>query len=430
MSGDDDVLVVGGGVIGLASALALLQAGRGVRVLEAGVAGCGSSHGNCGTITPSHAAPLPAPGAVGQALRWMFTPDAPFYLKPRLDPALWHWLARFGQRCNGRDWRASMHAKAELLNLSRAMFPQWTAEHAPGCEFVESGVDYIFRDAAALDHFGGELEALRDVGVHCEHISPAAYASQEPALREGLAGVVRFPGDARLRPDTYVAGLAQAVRAAGGVITEHCEVLALDSASARPRLSTSHGEFHGRDVVIATGAWSPRLARALGLASIPIQPGKGYSITYDRPTLAPRRPLVLVERSVCVTAWDSGYRLGSTMEFSGYDDTLNRRRLAALERGAAEYLHQPVGPVKREEWFGWRPMTWDDLPIIGPVPGQPRICLATGHGMLGVSMSPATARLVADLVCDREPAIDPAPYAATRFASGRRRSAPLQDAAA
>ena len=125
---------------------------------------------------------------------------------------------------------------------------------------------------------------------------------------------------------------------------------------------------------------------------------------------------MLHERSVCVTTWGDGFRLGSTMEFSGYDGTLNRRRLDALVRGAREYLHQPVGPAIREEWFGWRPMTFDDLPIIGRAPGQPHLWLATGHGMLGVSMSVATAQLVADLVTGRTPAIDPAPYRVERFA--------------
>src|SRR3546814_11291519 len=127
---------------------------------------------------------------------------------------------------------------------------------------------------------------------------------------------------------------------------------------------------------------------------------KGYSITYDRPALAPKRPLVLYERSVCVTAWDSGYRLGSTMEFSGYDSTLNRRRLDALERGAAEYLHEPVGPVKREEWFGWRPISVDDMPIIGRAPGHRHAWLATGHGMLGVSMSEIGRASCREKVCN------------------------------
>jgi D-amino-acid dehydrogenase len=146
-----------------------------------------------------------------------------------------------------------------------------------------------------------------------------------------------------------------------------------------------------------------------------MQPGKGYSITYARPSLAPRHPLVLQERSVCVTTWEDGYRLGSTMEFSGYDASLNPRRLGALERGAREYLREPLGPSKREEWFGWRPMTFDDLPIIGRVPGSAPLWLATGHGMLGVSMSVATAELVADLVTGRPPRIDPSPFRLERF---------------
>jgi D-amino-acid dehydrogenase len=147
-----------------------------------------------------------------------------------------------------------------------------------------------------------------------------------------------------------------------------------------------------------------------------MQPGKGYSITYERPALSPRRPLVLHERSVCVTTWENGLRLGSTMEFSGYDATLNRRRLGAIERSARDYMREPAGPAKREEWFGWRPMTFDDLPIIGAVPGQPHLWLATGHGMLGISMSVATAQLVADLVTGRATQIDPTPYRVERFA--------------
>jgi D-amino-acid dehydrogenase len=176
--------------------------------------------------------------------------------------------------------------------------------------------------------------------------------------------------------------------------------------------------FAANDVVLAAGSWSPSLARDFGLR-IPIQPGKGYSITYDRPASVPRRPLVLWERSVCVTAWDSGFRLGSTMEFSGYDASLNRRRLAALERGAAEYLREPVGPTRREQWFGWRPMTWDDLPLIGPVPDRRRAWVATGHGMLGVSMCMATAALLGDLMLGREPLVDPRPYRPGRFRRNR-----------
>jgi len=158
------------------------------------------------------------------------------------------------------------------------------------------------------------------------------------------------------------------------------------------------------------------MMKAIGI-NLPVQPGKGYSITYTRPSIAPKRPIVLKERSVCVTTWSSGYRLGSTMEFSGYDTRLNRRRLDALERGANEYLQEGVGPLKLEEWYGWRPMTTDDLPILGATPNYENAWLATGHGMLGVSMSAITGHLLADLICQRTPIINPAPYSIQRFAS-------------
>ena len=415
-----DVLVVGGGVIGLASGLALVEAGRSVRVLETGHVGSGSSHGNCGTITPSHALPLAAPGTVGRALLWMLTPDAPLYLRPRFDPALWAWLARFAGRCNARDWIRGGEAKAALLDVSRTLLPDWLQRHGIECEFEASGGDHVFRDPSQLEAFEHERHVLSGLGIASERIDGADYLRQEPALRDGIAGVVRFPGDACLRPDRYVAGLASAFRAAGGDIVEQCPARDIVSDDHGMRVITALGEYRARDVVLAAGAWSPRLAGSLAAAAPllrkAMQPGKGYSITYDRPLLAPQRPLVLQERSVCVTTWGSGFRLGSTMEFSGYDDTLNRRRLDALERGAREYLHEATGPVKREEWFGWRPMTVDDLPILGRAPGQPHLWLATGHGMLGISMSTGSAQLIAEMICGRKPSFDPAPYRPERFA--------------
>lgn len=418
MHKEPDVLIVGGGVVGLACGLALQEAGRQVRVLDAGDVGRGSSHGNCGTLTPSHALPLAAPGAVGRALRWMLTPDAPLYVPPRLDPSLWRWLLRFAGRCTAEACLRAARPRAALLQASRDAFPRWLAHHAIDCEFEQLGVDHVFRTEAGLAAFLDECRLLADLGIVSERIDGARYLRDEPALLDGVVGVVRFPGDAHLRPDRYVAGLARALLDAGGEIVAHCDVQGVQPARGGMDVLTSKGVVAARDVLVATGAWTPRLALSPALAPLrrAMQPGKGYSITYDRPAPAPRRPLVLHERSVCVTAWDSGFRLGSTMEFSGYDTRLNRRRLDALERAAREYLRAPVGPVKREEWYGWRPMTADDVPILGAVPGQPHLWIATGHGMLGVSMSPATAQLLCDLVTGRAPSLDPAPYALGRFA--------------
>jgi len=414
MSARSDVLIIGAGVVGLAAAIELLQAGRGVRVLDAGRAGGGSSHGNCGTITPSHAAPLAEPGRIARALRWLLTPDAPFYVRPRFDPALWRWFAHFAARCNTRDWRRGMADKAALLKASRVLLQERVERHGLECEFLASGTDYVFRDERELAHFSAELAVLEELGIASERIDGDAYLRGETSLLPGVVGAVRFPGDAHLRPDRFVAELARVCRALGGELVEHCAVERVDFENDGVRVHAGGRTFVANEVVLAAGSWSPSLAHDFGLR-IPIQPGKGYSITYDRPATLPQRPLVLFERSVCVTAWDSGFRLGSTMEFSGYDRSLNRRRLDALERGAAEYLREPVGPVRREDWFGWRPMTWDDLPLIGPAPGKRGGWIATGHGMLGVSMCMATASLLGDLMLDREPIIDPRPYRPGRF---------------
>src|SRR5690606_24430284 len=171
----------------------------------------------------------------------------------------------------------------------------------------------------------------------------------------------------------------------------------------------------GREVVVAMAAWTPELVRPLGVR-LPIQPGKGYSITYGAQPVAPRRPLVLKDRQVFVTAWDDGFRLGSTMEFSAQDASLHPVRLGALERAAQEYPAQPPPPgAALEKGSGWRPMTFDDLPALGRAPGHPHVWIAAGHGMLGISMSAATGQLMADLVTGRAPAIDPFPYRVERF---------------
>ncbi|QJD68221.1 FAD-dependent oxidoreductase [Xanthomonas campestris pv. badrii] len=413
--GREDVVVIGAGAIGLATALALLEAGRQVRVVDAGALGAATSHGNCGTITPSHAPPLAAPGMIAQALKWMLTPDAPLYIPPRLDPALWHWLLRFARRCNARDWQSSAQARAALLHDARQRLDEWVARYALECEFRTDGLDYVFGDARGFAKYRDQCALLAQWGIQAQVIEGAEYTRQDPAFREGIAGAIHFPGDAHLRPERYTAELARVLRAQGAQLDAHCRVEAVIAEPSAVCVRTAHGTLHAREVVIATGPWSPLLAAQLGLR-LPVQAGKGYSITYSAPALMPRRPVVLKDRWVFVVPWRDRLRIGSTMEFSGHDTQLNPTRLAALERAAAEYLHAPRGPALIERWYGWRPMTWDDVPVLGAIPGRPHVWLAAGHGMLGISMSTASGQLMADLITGRAPALDPHPYRAERYA--------------
>src|SRR3954471_22112774 len=143
---DTDVLVLGGGAIGLACAFYLLRAGRSVRVLERGGVGGATSHGNCGTLTPSHAAPLASPGVLWKGFKWMLRPDAPLYIRPRFDPALASWLLHFAARCNRKDWWRSARAKGALLLRSRRLIEELVREEGLDCDFAASGLRYVYRN--------------------------------------------------------------------------------------------------------------------------------------------------------------------------------------------------------------------------------------------------------------------------------------------
>jgi D-amino-acid dehydrogenase len=148
---------------------------------------------------------------------------------------------------------------------------------------------------------------------------------------------------------------------------------------------------------------------------VPIQPGKGYSLTMPRPAACPKIPLIFPETRVAVTPFQSGYRLGSTMEFAGYDESIRPQRLQLLKDGVTDYLREPFCDPVQEEWFGWRPMTYDSVPIIDRSPKYENVVIAAGHNMLGLSMATATGKLVAEIIESRAPHIDPGPYRASRF---------------
>lgn len=410
-----DVLILGGGVIGLACAYYLLRAGRSVRVLEKGAVGAATSHGNCGTITPSHAMPLAMPGVISQALRWIFQADAPLRIAPRLDFALLEWLLQFAHRCTWAQFRRVTAVKAPLLVLARQALEDLVREAKLECEFATTGTLAVYRDAKAFENSAWLPRTLTEVGLPVETLDGAACRTLEPALNDSIVAGYRYPGDASLRPERYLAELARVVRELGADICESTTIdgFRTDGANVQA-VTTDCGEYKADNVVLALGSWSSLVGRQLDLR-IPIQPGKGYSITYTRPKLSPRIPITLKERSVCVTAWQSGFRLGSTMEFAGYDTSLNRTRLDALRRGAAEYLIEPEGPQVVEEWYGWRPMTYDDLPILGRASRLQNLLLATGHGMLGVTMSAATGMLISQMICGQPLALDAGPYAPDRF---------------
>jgi D-amino-acid dehydrogenase len=405
------VIVVGGGVIGAACAYYLRLAGCSVTLIDKGEFGQGCSHGNCGFVCPSHVLPLAAPGALGATLKALFARNSPLKVRWRFDPALWIWFWQFARRCNVNDMIAAGHAIQALLTSSRSLYDDLRQNTLTDLEWEANGLLFVLRTAAAMEHFAHTNRLLRsEFNIGATHYEGAALTELEPALKPGLAGGWHFASDAHLRPDKLMTAWQRALKASGVEIRECCALqdAHVDNRLAR-RLITSQGEMAADQLVITTGAWTPKL-RGLLRCPIPIQPGKGYSLTMPRPKLCPRLPLLFEEHRVAITPMQAGYRIGSTMEFAGYDDTLNPERLRLLREGAQVYLHEPYTEPVIESWWGWRPMTPDSLPVIGPVPAFDNIYIAAGHGMLGVSMAPATGKLMAELVTGQTPHVDPRPY--------------------
>lgn len=409
-------VVVGGGVIGAACAHFLAKSGWNVDIIDQGEFGKACSHANCGYVCPSHVLPLAEPGAVWRTLKAMFRKDSPFYIKPRIDLALWGWLTRFMARCKPQFVLSAGQAIQALLNSSRALYEELIQKEPLACEWQARGMLFVFQTPPAMEHYAATDHFLREhFGLGAEQITPDKLVTMEPALKPGLAGGWYYNSDAHLRPDRLMAAWKAKLMARGVRIHERCAYQGLISEQGRVRaVRSANGELPADAVVIATGAWTPLFQRDLG-CKVPIQPGKGYSITMPRPARCPTYPLIFEEHRVAVTPMESSYRLGSTMEFAGYDASLNPKRLALLREGARHYLHEPFTEPVTEEWYGWRPMTPDSLPIIGPTPAFSNVILAAGHNMLGLSMAPATGKLVAELLNGEKPHVDPTPYAVTRF---------------
>lgn len=411
----DRVIIVGGGVIGAACAWYLRQAGRAVTLIEQGDFGRGCSHGNCGFVCPSHVLPLAGPGALRRTLKTLLARNSPLLVRWRLDPALWKWFWQFARRCNRRDMLSAGHAIQALLTSSRAMYDELLRATLRDVEWEALGLLFVFRSEHALDHYADTDQLLRsEFGLGATRYDATALLDLEPALKPGSAGAWHYATDGHLRPDRLMLAWRGVLEGQGIEIREQCELreLVAEGRVAR-RLVTSQGELAADQVVVATGAWTPRLRRVLR-APIPIQPGKGYSLTMPRPAICPKIPLIFEEHRVAITPLASAYRIGSTMEFAGYDSNLNPARLRLLRDGAALYLREPEAEPVLESWYGWRPMTPDSVPLIGRVGAFDNVWLAAGHGMLGVSMSPATGRLIAELVCGQTPHVDPQPYAVGR----------------
>jgi D-amino-acid dehydrogenase len=410
-----DVLVLGGGAIGVCTAFSLAERGLRVALVERGQIGSGCSHGNAGWIFPSHSMPLPAPGAIRRGLRWMLDPESPLYIRPRPSLALARWLWNFRRACREPAMRRTYAIRRELSLASLELYAKLAALPDLAFGFTRKGVLIACRTEAGLRDLEHEVALLEAAGGEATRLDGAGLREHYPSLAGGLPGGARFPADAHLNPGDFVRGLGRELERRGVAIHLESEVLEIEWRRTRGvRLLTTRGELRGEELVLAAGAWSSELARSLGL-SLPVESAKGYSLTARRPEGTPELPVMLAEAKVFVTPMGEHLRFGGTLELAGLDLRVNLRRVRAIERAVPEYLPGLPTPEVVETWRGLRPLTPDDLPIIGRPAGTQGLVLATGHGMTGISHAPITGELVAQLLCGEPTSLDLAPFSPDRF---------------
>ncbi len=412
------VVIVGGGVIGLCTALESAQRGFRVTVIERNPAqrdGC--SYGNTGMVVPSHFVPLAAPGAVALALKWMWNQASPFYVKPRFSAELAGWGLKFWRAANDEHARRAGPLLCSLALASRAQY-EALAGLANDFEFEKRGVLMLCRTEHALHEEATLAEQARSLGLHAQVLDSKAAAALEPAIRMDIAGAVHFTDDCNLDPRRLMESLQRRGAAAGVAFRWQSEVggWRTDGSRIQAVRLASGEELPADDFVLCAGSWTPALARELGLR-LPMQAGKGYSVTLPRPRFALRGCALLTEARVAVSPMNGRLRFGGTMELAGMDESINPVRVRgiidAVQRYYPEFGPQDFDGI--EPWRGLRPCTPDGVPYVGRTRAAPNLVVAAGHAMLGITLGPVTGRIATDLLQGTAPKYDLAALSPDRY---------------
>ena len=407
----DSVLIIGGGIIGACSAYYLSKAGFEVSIVEQNKFGSGCSHANCGYICPSHALPLCIPEALMKPIKSMFKSYSPFYVNPMVGPSLWGWLVKFAMNCKSSHTLYAAKARHELLQSSMSLYKEIIDAEKIDCEWQEKGLLFVHVEEESLHHYAQTNDFLKkEFGLEAKGYDAKGIVNLEPALKDSVVGGWHYEGDTHMKPDKLMAELKRVLLDLNVNIIEDCKVNDIKTSAGKAvAIDSSKGQILFNKLLLATGALAPKLAAKLGV-KLSIQPGKGYSLTTNKPTVCPKIPMILEDHSVAVTPFHEAYRLGSTMEFSGYDGQINRKRLGLLEEGAKHYLRDVRGESIHEEWYGWRPMTSNGIPIIGKTPAYQNAYIAAGHSMLGMFMGTGTGKLISEIISGEKPHIDAKAY--------------------
>lgn len=407
MRTENNVAVIGAGVIGLCSAFYLTRRGHRVTVIDRVAPeheGC--SFGNAGMVVPSHFVPLAAPGMVWRGLKWMWNPESPFWIKPRLDRELFDWGWKFWRAANARCVNRAAPLLRDMHMASRAAFEEFAGDIDFG--LVKKGLLALCKTEHALEEEAKGAETARALGVPAEVLDARATAKLDPGVRMDIAGSVYFPNDCHLSPNCFMLGLRAQLEKAGVKFLWGTEVTVCQTSGSRvASLQTASEEIRADEFVLCGGSWSPLLVRQLGL-KLPMQAGKGYSLTLPKPRQLPNICAIFTEARLAVTPMDGALRFGGTMEIAGLNEDINPARIQGIIKAVPKYYPDftPDDFAGIKAWCGLRPCSPDGLPYIGRTARYPNLTIATGHAMMGLSLAPVTGQLVAQIISRVDPFLD------------------------
>ncbi len=416
------IAIIGGGVIGLCTAYYAAKRGYRVTVIERSNRdrdGC--SFGNAGMIVPSHFIPLAAPGAVALALKWMGNPESPLYIQPRLDWDLISWGWKFLRASTRAHVRRAAPLIRDLSFASRSCFEELAETLDIG--LMKRGLLMLCKTQHGLDEEAKTAALANELGVPAEVLDAKAVAALEPGVRMDVAGGVYFPKDCHLSPGRLMDALQRELERAGVEFRFESAVTGWRTNGRRVEAAkTNAGDFAADEFVLCGGAWSPSVARDLRVR-LPMQAGKGYSLTLARPRQLPQMCAIFSEARIAVTpmagadAESATLRFGGTMEIAGLDQTINARRVQGIIKAVPRYFPEFTSEdfVGVRPWSGLRPCSPDGLHYVGRFGAYDNFSTATGHAMMGLSLGTVTGKIMAELLSGESPSFDLAQLSPDRF---------------
>jgi D-amino-acid dehydrogenase len=411
-----NIIIIGAGIVGLSSAYYLSKQGHRVTIIDKGNVKDSCSFGNAGMIVPSHFVPLAAPGMISQGIRWMFNSKSPFYVKPSLGSGLPIWGIKFLQKANKRHVAESAVPLRDLSLLSKKLYEDLSRDPELNFDFTKNGILAYYKTEAAAEEETHLAKKAKELGLDIAILSSDACKALQPKLSIDVLGAAHYRCDAHLDPAKLMESLTEYLKKKGVVILRNEEITNIEQSGKKiTAVYSGLKKWTADQYVLAAGAWSPSLARMLNL-NLSLMPGKGYSFMEEEPEHRMTIPALLCEARVAITPMNGQLRFGGTMEIAKINHNINRSRVQGILESIPRYFPDlaPKLPKVDDIWHGFRPSSPDGLPYIGYSSKIGNLLIATGHGMMGLSLGPATGLLVSQLLTHEKPEIECSAFRADR----------------